>query len=191
MFTKSYKWCKCSTSKQFGPWTYLDVVCHYLEIFVSLRASLIQRIEYCSYVVHFLGIWRSYIILSKDLTLKESFLSRKTFQDILTSCHFAVFMILDFGENYSYLDCCLDRTGSDGCEVFFSSNGSWIKNHHSYTILDMIRNHSSLTRLATEIRATNRKLQFRKAHSTQDNIWALQYPAGERDARCNLKDYPS
>ena len=36
-----------------GLWTYLDVVYHYLEIFVGLRASLIQRIEYCSYVVHF------------------------------------------------------------------------------------------------------------------------------------------
>ena len=127
VFTKSYKSCKCSTNNlALGLRTYLDVVNQYLEIFVSLRAILIQRIEYCSYVVHF---WRSYIILSKDLTLKENFLSRETFQDILTSCHFAVFMILDIGENYSYLDRCLDRTGSDGCEVFFSSNGSWIKNH--------------------------------------------------------------
>ena len=99
-------------------------------------------------------------------------------------------MVIDFGENYSYLECCLDRTGSDGCEVFFSSNGSWIRNHHSYTILDMLRNHSAMTRLA-EIRATNRNLQFRRAHSKQDNIWDQQYPAGERDIRSNLKEYPS
>ena len=47
-----------------------------------------------------------------------------------------------------------------------------------------------MTRLA-EIRATNRNLQFRRAHSKQDNIWYQQYPAGERDIRSNLKEYPS
>ena len=173
-----------------GLWAYLNVLYHYLEIFLSLRASLTARIEYSSYVVHFLGIWRSYIIMSRDLPLKENFLSRETFQDILLSCHFAALMIIDFGENYSYLECCLDCTGSDGCEVFFRSNSSWIRNHHSYTILDMLRNHSAMTRLA-EIRATNRNLQFRRAHSKQDNIWDQQYPAGERDIRSNLKEYPS
>ena len=47
-----------------------------------------------------------------------------------------------------------------------------------------------MTRLA-EIRATNRNLQLRRAHSKQDNIWDQQYPAGERDSRSNLKEYPS
>ena len=42
-----------------------------------------------------------------------------------------------------------------------------------------------------EIKATNRNLQFRRAHSKQDNIWDQQYPAGERDIRSNLKEYPS
>ena len=111
--------CPQANNLALGLWAYLDVLYHYLEIFVSLRASLTERIEHSSYVVHFLGIWRSYIIMSRDLTLKENFLSRETFQDILLSCHFAVLMIIDFGENYSYLECCLDRTGSDDCEVFF------------------------------------------------------------------------
>ena len=102
--------------------------------------------------------------------VKRSNFERKLFEQRNIRRHFAVLMIIDFGKNYSYLECCLDRTGSDGCEVFFSSNGSWIRNHHSYTILDMLRNHSAMTRLA-EIRATNRNLQFRRAHSKQDNIW--------------------
>ena len=102
-----------------GLWAFLDIVYHYMEIFVSLKASLTDRIEYASYVVNFLGIWRNHIILSQDYTLRENFLSRETFQDVLISCHFAVMLILDFADNYPYLDCCLERTGSDRCEVFF------------------------------------------------------------------------
>ena len=173
-----------------GLWAFLDIVYHYMEIFVSLKASLTDRIEYASYVVNFLGIWRNHIILSQDYTLRENFLSRETFQDVLISCHFAVMLILDFADNYPYLDCCLERTGSDGCEVFFSMNGSWVKNHHAYTILDMIRNHSAMTRIA-EIRSKNKRLVFRKSHSKQDNIWEKQYPAGEIEKSCDLKDYPS
>ena len=60
-----------------GLWAYLDVLYHYLEILVSLRASLTERIEHSSYVVHFLGIWRSYIIMSRDLTLKENFIEQR------------------------------------------------------------------------------------------------------------------
>ena len=72
-------------------WTYLDVVYHYLEIFVGLRASLIQRIEYCSYVVHFFGIWRSYIILSNDITLKENFFEQGDFSRHLNKLLFCCF----------------------------------------------------------------------------------------------------
>ena len=127
--------------------------------------------------------------LHHSLCLRENFLSRETFQDVLLSCHFAVLLIMNFSDDYPHLECCLDRTGSDCCEVFFSLNGSWVKNHHAYTILDMIRNHSAMTRLA-EIRANNKRLVFRKAHSKQDNIWDKQYQHDERNQTCNLKDYP-
>ena len=54
----------------------------------------------------------------------------------------------------------------------------------------MIRNHAAMTRLA-EMKAGNRRLKFRRAHSKQDNIWGQQYPPGERNLRCNLKMYPT
>ena len=46
-----------------------------------------------------------------------------------------------------------------------------------------------MTRLA-EIRANNKRLVFRKAHSKQDNIWNKQYQHDERNQTCNLKEYP-
>ena len=105
-----------------GLWVYLDVIYFYMEIFISFRASLEDRIEYAGYVVTLLGIWRNFIVLSNEMSLRENLLSRETFQDVLLSCHFAVMLILDFAENYQYLDCILHRTGTDGCEVFFSEN---------------------------------------------------------------------
>ena len=96
---------------------------------------------------------------------------------------------MNFFDNYPQLECCLDKTGSDCCEVFFSLNGSWVKNHHAYTILDMIRNHFAMTRLA-EIRANNKRLVFRKARSKQDNL-DKQYQHVGKNQNCNLKDYPN
>ena len=173
-----------------GLWVYLDLLYDYLEIFVSLRASYYQRVVNAGYVTTFLGIWRNSIIMSDDLTLSKHFLSRETFQDLLLSCHFAVILIADFGLNYPYLECPLDRTGEDGCEVYFSMNGSWVKNHHAYTALDMVRNYGDMTRIA-EINSTNEKVKFRRTNYKQDNIWEKQYEPGNRERTCNLKEYPT
>ena len=95
-------------------------------------------------------------------------------------------LITDFAKNYPYLKCPLKRTGTDGCEVFFSGNGSWVKNRHVYSFVDMVRNYTAMTRLA-EIKAGNERLQFRRAHSKQDNIWDKQYAIGERNQLCDLR----
>ena len=71
------------------------------------------------------------------------------------------------------MECPLDRTGEDGCEVYFSMNGSWVKNHHAYIDLDMVRNYSDMTRIA-EINSTNEKVKFRRTNYKQDNIWEKQ-----------------
>ena len=46
-----------------------------------------------------------------------------------------------------------------------------------------------MTKLA-EIRANNKRLVFREAHSKQDNIWDKQYQHDGRNQTCNLQDYP-
>jgi len=128
--------------------------------------------------------------MSNDLPLSKHFLSRETFQDLLLSCHFAVNLIADFALKYPYLECPLDRTGEDGCEAYFSMNGSWVKNHHAYTALDMVRNNGDMTRIA-EINSTNAKVKFRRTNYKQDNIWEKQYEPGNRERTCNLKEYPA
>ena len=173
-----------------GLWVYLDMIYDYVEKFVSLKASYYQRIINAGYVVTFLGIWRNHVIRSRGLTLSKNFLSRETFQDLLLSYHFVVMLIADFSLHFPYLECPLDRTGEDGCEVFFSLNGSSVQNHHAYTTLDMVRNHSSITRIA-EINSTNPKLKLRRSNSKQDNIWDKQYEPGNRAKTYDPKGYPT
>eukprot|EP00112_Aurelia_sp_Birch-Aquarium-sp1_P024579 Seg783.10 transcript_id=Seg783.10/GoldUCD/mRNA.D3Y31 product="hypothetical protein" protein_id=Seg783.10/GoldUCD/D3Y31 len=160
-----------------------------------MEAGLKERVSYAALVVTFLGIWRNYVILHPNLNLKEHFITRETFQDILLSCHFAVMLISIFGEKYSYLECPLHLTGTDAVEVYFSQNGSFVLNKHTYTIMDMERNLTSMNRLS-QIRSCNPNIALRKAHSKQDNIWIKQYKEEERatlktEIAMKLSDYPS
>ena len=70
------------------------------------------------------------------------------------------------------MECPLDRTGEDGCEMYFSMNGSWVKNQLAYAALDMVKNYSDMTRIA-EISSTN-EVKFRQTNYKQDNIWEKQ-----------------
>lgn len=88
-----------------GLWVYLDMINDYVEMLVSLKASYYQRMINAGYVVTFLGLWRNYVIRSRRLTLCKNFFSRETFQDLLLSCHFVVFLIADFSLHFPYLEC--------------------------------------------------------------------------------------
>ena len=106
--------------------------------------------------------------------IEGQFLTRETFQDILLSTHTAVMVIAWFGEHHPNIPSALPLLGTDAVEVYFSQNGSWVTNEHTYTIMDMVRNLTAMNRL-NQIRASNPLLNFRKAHSKQDNIWDEQY----------------
>lgn len=178
-----------------GTHMYLEIIWYYMEIFISMEAGLKERVSYATLVVTFLGIWRNYVILHPNLNLKDNFITRETFQDILLSCHLAVMLISIFGEKYSYLECPLHLTGTDAVEVYFSQNGSFVLNKHTYTIMDMERNLTSMNRLS-QIRSCNPNIALRKAHSKQDNIWIKQYKEEERatlkaEIAMKLRDYPS
>ena len=166
-----------------------------MEIFINLSASLAERVSDGALVVTFLGIWRNYVVLHPQMNLSTNFITRETYQDLLLSCHFSVILISTFGELYPYLECPLHLTGSECCEVYFSSNGSFVINKHTYTILEMVQNLTSMNRLNL-IKARNKNIRYRKAHSKQDNIWFKQYKEEDRQ-RLNtevhnlLKCYPS
>ena len=66
-----------------GTSIYLELVFYYMEIFISLEASLYERIRYAGAVTIFMVIWRKYVVMHAGLTLKDNCLTRETFQDVL------------------------------------------------------------------------------------------------------------
>ena len=89
----------------FGTLNYLMIVWCYVEIYFSPKASLNERIRYAGYVVHFLGIWRNFIFLHKNLSLKSHFITRESYQDALISSHFAVILICFMRDNFPDIEC--------------------------------------------------------------------------------------
>ena len=75
---------------------FLTITYLYVEILVSLKATLYERVKNAATVVTFLDIWQNFIILEPDLNLKNNFLTRETIQDVILSCHAAVTVIAWF-----------------------------------------------------------------------------------------------
>ena len=171
-----------------GTLTYLEVVWMYIEVFFSPVATLRQRIVYSAAVIHFLGIWRNFIHHHKDYQLKSHFITRECYQDALISCHFSVILICFMRDNFPDVPCRLDLSGSDCCESFFSSNGQWVGNHHSYSFSEMKRNVSHMTRLDV-IKGNPEGPKFSRAHKKQETVWEKQY--GKEVQRADLTSYPA
>ena len=172
-----------------GTDSYLSMCYKYVDIFLSTTAPLLSRIENASYVANFLRIWRSWVVSSKAHKLSESFISRETYIDILISCHFSVLLILltrDFSPDQPVN---FAKSGSDVCEDFFSANGSFIVNKHTYSFLDMIRNSKRMSRLS-EI-TSHGGLVMNKRHKKQESIWTAGQESNTEVDAAILKQYPS
>lgn len=91
-----------------GTKIYLRVAWLYVEIFCSSVASLRRRITYTEIVNHFLAIWHDCIHRSEGLSLKQNFITRETYQDIVISCQFAVILICYMRGNLPEQECFLD-----------------------------------------------------------------------------------
>ena len=149
---------------------YLEICWLFVEIFCSFEATLLQRVEHASTVTNFLRIWRWWVYNMGNLTLREHFLTRQCFQDVILSCHAAVLLIKasrDFAPNHPVY---LSMSGSDCCEDFFSQNGSFVMNKHTYSFGDMLQNQSSMNSLL-RMRASSTAPVIPKGHKKQENIW--------------------
>ena len=82
---------------------------------------------------HFLDLWRKYITVTDGLTQKSNFLSRESCTDVQLSCHCAVSLICFMRDNYPEAKCHLELTGTDVVESYWSKNGQWVGNRHTYT----------------------------------------------------------
>ena len=79
------------------------------------------------------------------------------------------------------------KSGSDVCEDYFSANGSFVVNKHTYNFLDMLHNTSKMTRL-NEITTEKDGLTLNKRHKKQETVWEKGVSESEP---ANLCDYPT
>ena len=170
-----------------GTLVFLKVVWLYVEIFCSKIASLRDRIKNAATVSHFLAVWRGTILQTNGQTIQKNFLSTQTYTDIQLSCHFAVSLICFMRDEFPALDCFLDLVGTDIVESYWSKNGQWVGNRHTYTYGRLKNNLAHMVRLE-EIRVDPEAPKFSSAHPKAEMIWDKQYTPGFQPA--NLHDYP-
>jgi predicted alpha/beta hydrolase len=70
-----------------------QVVWNYTSIFFSRTWTLAERVEAAAFVLHFLRIWRSWLLHSSDYNIAANFISRQCYQDITISVHNVVLLI--------------------------------------------------------------------------------------------------
>ena len=121
-----------------GSLRYFTIVRQYVNLFFSKLMSLSDRILNASYIIMYFRLWRSWVRQQPLLHLDKHFISREVFQDIILSCHFVINMIRLFRDFFPKLNCPLHRCGSDCCETFFSSLGSYTMNKHTFTFLEAL-----------------------------------------------------
>ena len=166
---------------------HLEIVWHFVEIFISPIATLCQRIKYAAFVCAFLDIWKTFIEKTPELQISKNFIKRECFYDTLLSCHAAVIMICYKRENFKDQESLLEQMGSDRCENFFSCNGQWLGNRHAYSFGDMSSNVSNMMRLQS-IQVDEDAPNWAKAHLKQENVWSKQFQT--IDNPVDLKRYP-
>ena len=122
-----------------GTREYLLLISNYLDFYFNEFTTLKEKVTKASFVINFIELWRKYISQSKNLSLKENFLTRECYIDCLLSCHACIILISFLRDNHPDLECRLDKTGSECVEDFFSMNGSWVVNKHTYSFADMFQ----------------------------------------------------
>ena len=172
-----------------GTMVYLRLLHYYVDIFHSPLLTLADRVRNASLVITFLGIWTNFIEKSPQLNIKENFLTRETYSDTLISCHAAVSYICFMRDNLSRLPCYLSEMGTDCCEKYFSRNGQWSGNHHTYDFGTMFNNLNHMIRIE-QIEVDNNSPKFVRNHRKQENVWKKQYQESP-DMASVLSDCPS
>ena len=174
-----------------GTMLYLRLLHYYVDIFHSPILTLADRVRNASLVITFLGIWKNFIEKSPVLNIKENFLTRETYSDTMISCHAAVSYVCFMRDNSPTIPCYLSEMGSDCCEKYFSRNGQWSGNHHTYDFGTMFNNLNHMIRIE-QIEVDNNSPKFLRNHRKQENIWKKQYNNNESlDIESLLSEYPS
>eukprot|EP00112_Aurelia_sp_Birch-Aquarium-sp1_P001683 Seg1182.1 transcript_id=Seg1182.1/GoldUCD/mRNA.D3Y31 product="hypothetical protein" protein_id=Seg1182.1/GoldUCD/D3Y31 len=156
-----------------GTKIYLEITAKYVDIFFSPALTNENRVRYASCVANFLSLWHNYISGVKDLTLKENFITRESFTDIVISCHFIILLMCEFRDHFPDQPLDLSLTGSQCLEDLFSEMVSWNMNKHTFSGMEALRTLRSIATMQ-KIKAAPDAPHYSRS-SKQEDIWYMQY----------------
>lgn len=150
----------------------LRIIRLYASMFLDKSLTNQDRIRRAGIVTTYLRLWREWVRNMDGFELKENYLTREASQDAILSCHFVVLLTKLYRDYYPTMATVWHKCGSDCCECYFSSLGSFSMNKRTYNILEALQ--STRAQLATQ-RALSRshlKKNYRKTRPKPmwDNI---------------------
>jgi hypothetical protein len=125
----------------------------YLNMFLGLNLTHEERTQSAGCVCTYFRIWRFWVHVTPGFTLKEHFVTREAFQDLVLSCHFVPILIMVFRDLCKELGIPFDLTGSDCVEILWSALGSQVMNRRTYSFGDAfesIRAQNAISRVRAE-----------------------------------------
>ncbi|KAG5179318.1 hypothetical protein JKP88DRAFT_327157 [Tribonema minus] len=161
--------------------------------------TLAERAEAASYVLHFLRVWRSWLLRAERLTLKANFISRECYEDITISVHNVILIIRFFRDFTPGLPCALTQDGSDCCEKVFSElcgSGASSTMQRIYTHYDALRAVPKYWHVEEQMCSPDALLKKRR-HEKLCDVWHKDVMPGDDiradgpPAAADLSVYPS
>ena len=145
-----------------GDIRFLSLTRDYISMFMDQRMPHRTRVKIAARVATYLRLWHVWVLHTPGITKETDFITREAFQDVVLSCHFVVLLIKIFRDFHPNVGIPFDLTGTDVCEDYFSSLGSWNMNKRTYTIREALQTTRSQIRLKVLESVGNVKIPKRK-----------------------------
>jgi hypothetical protein len=130
-----------------GSIRFLRIVRTFVSIFADDSMPYLESVRRAGLVTTYLRLWRGWVVNTPGQTLLTNFITREGMQDAILACHMVVFLI-KLGRDYlPDTNVAFDWLGTDVCEDFFSSLGSFSVNKRTYSVLEAIETACSKIRL--------------------------------------------
>lgn len=175
----------CIQEDVTGTLEYLNMCYRYAEIFIGHK-DVQSKVESASFVCNFLRLWKIHISETQSLSVTKHFISKQCFVDIYLSCHFAVLLLRKCRDVCPSLFIELGLTGTDMVESFFSENGSFVMNKHTYSFNDMLLALSKMN--ALNAISSRGLVRVHKAHSKQEIVWEAECGESSRIIGASVPD---
>ena len=102
-----------------GTAVYLDIIACVIECYIKKDVDVSTRIERIWYAVFFLRYWRQWLLLNKDTTLRDNFITNNAHQCVEFNAHAIIALTLNFRDHYKDTKLQPWLLGSQTCERIF------------------------------------------------------------------------